>query len=190
MQDGGAVLGFSYFDLMARLKVQGPDDAWNRLKAILDWFGEVQAEGGYRAYYAKPGRGTLQGGGPPGGLGMDHEFMESVMVPQVMLYGFLGVEPKMGTLRIRPDLPSTWPSLTVTNVQISDWVVDLTGEKDAVVVEVKRAGAEPLAVALRPGEWRVKPLDGTPERRQKVADGDTILVNSGVRLERIGEAAN
>ncbi|HEU5117891.1 MAG TPA: hypothetical protein VFT74_14790 [Isosphaeraceae bacterium] len=190
VQDGGAVLGFSYFDLMARLKINGPDDAWTRLKAILDWFEEVQAEGGYRAYYAKPGRGTLQGGGPPGGLGMDHEFMESVMVPQVMLYGFLGVEPKLGTLSIRPNLPSTWPSLTVTNVQINDWVVDLTGEKDAVVVKVMRPGTQPLAVALRPGVWRVKPLNGTPERRQTVAEGDTILVNSGVRLERVGEDAD
>jgi hypothetical protein len=33
------------------------------------------------------------GGGPPGGLGIDEEFMESVLVPQVMLYGFLGFEP-------------------------------------------------------------------------------------------------
>ncbi len=32
VQDGGAVLGFSYHDLMARLKTAGPDDAWNRLR--------------------------------------------------------------------------------------------------------------------------------------------------------------
>ena len=31
VQDGGAVLGFSYHDLMARLKTAGPDDAWQRL---------------------------------------------------------------------------------------------------------------------------------------------------------------
>ncbi len=183
VQDGGAVLGFSHFDLMARLKTNGPDDAWSRLKAILDWFAEVQAEGGYRSYYAKPGRGTLQGGGPPGGLGLDHEFMESVMVPQVMLYGFLGVEPDLGTLRIRPDLPSNWPSLTISNIQIKDWVISLTAEKDAIVVNVKSPGQQPLAISPRPGDWLVKPLDGTPERREHVAEGDAILVNSGVRLE-------
>ena len=32
VQDGGAVLGFSYHDLMARLKTAGPDDAWQRLR--------------------------------------------------------------------------------------------------------------------------------------------------------------
>ena len=41
VQDGGAVLGFSYHDLMARLKTAGPDDAWQRLRQILDWFDEV-----------------------------------------------------------------------------------------------------------------------------------------------------
>lgn len=35
VQDRGAVLGFSYFDLMARLQTHGPDDAWARLKQIL-----------------------------------------------------------------------------------------------------------------------------------------------------------
>ena len=34
--------------------------------------------------------GTLQGGGTAGGLGLDAEFFESVLVPQVMLEGFLG----------------------------------------------------------------------------------------------------
>ena len=53
VQDGGAVFGFSYFDLMARLKTLGPDDAWQRLRAILEWFREVQSEGGYRASYAR-----------------------------------------------------------------------------------------------------------------------------------------
>ncbi len=77
-----AVLGFSYHDLMARIKTKGADDAWMRLQAILNWFVEVEAEGGYRAYYEKPGRGLLQGGGPPGGLGMDQEFLESVLVPK------------------------------------------------------------------------------------------------------------
>ena len=77
VQDGGAVLGFSYHDLMARLKVGGPDDAWQRLQEILVWFDETQAAGGYRAYYERPARGTMQGGNVPGGLGLDKEFFES-----------------------------------------------------------------------------------------------------------------
>ena len=70
------MLGFSYHDLMVRLKTAGPDDAWNRLRQILAWFDEVQSAGGYRQYYRDPLRGTMQGGNVPGGLGLDKEFFE------------------------------------------------------------------------------------------------------------------
>jgi len=133
VQDGGAVLGFSYFDLMARLKTRGPDDAWKRLREILNWFREVQSEGGYRSYYAKPGRGLLQGGGPPGGLGLDQEFLESVMVPQVMLYGFLGFQPTDDGYTVHPRLPKEWPSLTITGIRIGDEVLDITAHADGRV---------------------------------------------------------
>ena len=139
VQDGGAVLGFSYFDLMARLKTNGPDDAWKRLREILEWFREVQAEGGYRSYYAKPGRGLLQGGGPPGGLGLDQEFLESVMVPQVMLYGFLGFQPTADGYTVHPQLPKDWPSLTITSIRIGNEVIDITAYADGRV-ETKPTG--------------------------------------------------
>ena len=140
VQDGGAVLGFSYFDLMARLKTNGPDDAWKRLREILEWFREVQSEGGYRSYYAKPGRGLLQGGGPPGGLGLDQEFLESVMVPQVMLYGFLGFQPTEDGYTVHPRLPKDWPSLTITGIRIGNEVIDITAHADGRV-EAKPAGS-------------------------------------------------
>lgn len=130
IQDGGAVLGFSYFDLMARLKTNGPDDAWKRLKEILAWFRDVQNEGGYRAYYAKPERGTMQGGGPPGGLGIDHEFLESILLPQVMLYGFLGFQPQPDGFSLSPQLPKEWPSLTVQGIRFHDQILKITVHSD------------------------------------------------------------
>jgi hypothetical protein len=133
VQDGGGVLGFSYYDVMARLDVNGPDDAWRRLEQITAWFREVQAEGGYRPYYAKPGRGTLQGGGPPGGLGLDQEFLESVLVPQVMLYGFLGFRPTPEGFEVNPRLPEAWPSLTITGIHLHDRVIDVTAEQGGAV---------------------------------------------------------
>ena len=129
VQDGGAVLGFSYFDIMARLAVNGPDDAWRRLGEIIAWFDEVQAAGGYREFYAQPGRGTLQGGGTAGGLGVDFEFLESVLVPQVMLYGFLGFEPTADGFTVTPRLPQDWPSLTIRGIHVHDRVIDVTAER-------------------------------------------------------------
>jgi hypothetical protein len=134
VQDGGAVLGWSYHDLMARLKTAGPDDAAARLTEIARWFQETQEERGYRAYYAKdPARGTLQGGNVAGGLGLDREFFESVLVPQAMLYGFLGFRPTVDGFAIDPKLPADWPSLTVTRIHLHDWVLDITAKRGKTV---------------------------------------------------------
>ena len=134
VQDGGAVLGFSGFDLLARLRGGSPDDAAARLDAILRWFDGVQAEGGYRTSYAKPGRGTLQGGGTAGGLGLDKEFLESILVPQVMLEGFLGFEPGVDDFTVTPRLPASWPALTVRGIHFHDRVLDVTAKADGTVV--------------------------------------------------------
>ena len=83
VQDGGAVLGWSYYDLMARLKTGGPDDAAARLKTISEWFDETQREGGYRAYYTKdPARGSMQGGNSPAGSGSTASFMRACLPPK------------------------------------------------------------------------------------------------------------
>src|SRR5207253_9157850 len=46
VQDGGAVLGWSYHDLMATVSTQGPDAAAARIAEIVKWFDETQAAGG------------------------------------------------------------------------------------------------------------------------------------------------
>ena len=131
VQDGGAVLGWSYYDLMARLKTGGPDDAAARLKTISEWFDETQREGGYRAYYTKdPARGSMQGGNVAGGLGLDREFFESVLAPQVMLYGFLGFRPTVDGFSINPRLPKDWPELTITRIHLHNQVLDVTVTTD------------------------------------------------------------
>jgi hypothetical protein len=127
VQDGGAVLGFSYHDLMAILRIEGADACRLRLREILDWFEDTQREGGYRAYYAKdPTRGTMQGGNVPGGLGLDKEFFESILVPQVMLYGFMGLRPSPDGFSIDPRLPRDWPELTITRIHLHEHVLDIT----------------------------------------------------------------
>lgn len=159
IQDGGAVLGFSYHDLMARLATNGPDDAWARLSEILAWFAEVQAEGGYRAYYKDPARGTLQGGGPPGGLGMDREFMESVLVPQVMLYGFLGFEPRLDGFAIEPKLPADWPELSIGPIHFHDLVLSVTASEKTIRLVTEGKPRGPLSVFLAPGKWSAQSVN-------------------------------
>jgi hypothetical protein len=162
VQDGGGVLGWSYHDLMARLRTAGPDDAARRLGEICTWFDETQAAGGYRAYYSDPARGTLQGGNVPGGLGLDKEFFESILVPQVMLYGFLGFRPTVDGCEIAPRLPSDWPSLTITRVHLHDHVLDVSVAGAAIEVKDHTPDRGPLSIAV-PGGWSLKrPLSALP----------------------------
>lgn len=160
VQDGGAVLGFSYQDLSARLKTLGPDDAWRRLRTILDWFVTVQAAGGYRAYYKPPREGTLQGGGTAGGLGLDQEFFESVLVPQIMLNGFLGFAPTADGFRIDPRLPKEWPELTVDRIRLHDQILSVRAARGSI--EVRREPgtvSETCCIHLPAGKWTIATAD-------------------------------
>ncbi len=154
VQDGGAVLGFAYHDLMARLKTAGPDDAWQRLSRILAWFDEVQTAGGYREYYKDPSRGTMQGGNVPGGLGLDKEFFESILVPQVMLYGFLGFQPTATGCTIAPHLPSDWKELRITRIHLHNRVLDVRVSEGTIEI-LDHNRTAPLVKVEHPPQWKL-----------------------------------
>jgi hypothetical protein len=80
-------------------------------------------------------------------LGLDHEFLESVLVPQVMLYGFLGLHPTGDGFSLDPSLPGEWPSLEVTGIHVQDHVIDVTAYQDGrAEIRCRRAGARPLRI--------------------------------------------
>ncbi len=163
VQDGGAVLGWSYHDLMAHIKTLGPDSAAARLNEIAKWFEDVQAAGGYRKYYDVPGRGTLQGGNVPGGLGLDKEFFESVLPPNVMLYGFLGLKPGVDTLTVDPKLPRDWPSLRVTQIHWRNLVLDITASRDKVHLAWRGKSETPIFARFGSGASTPIALNGQSE---------------------------
>ncbi|HEY5915059.1 MAG TPA: glycosyl hydrolase family 65 protein [Verrucomicrobiae bacterium] len=183
VQDGGAVLGFAYHDLMARLDILGPDNAWQRLQHTLRWFDEVEAAGGYRKYYDGKRDGSLQGGGTPGGLGLDHEFFESVLVPQVMLNGFLRFHPDADGFRIDPRLPQAWPELGVNRLRFQDSVLRIKATRNTI--ELWREGNldQPFRISLPPGEW-----SGRLVGSERAAPSDLKLgkTSSGVTLNWVG----
>ncbi len=177
VQDGGAVLGFTFYDLWARLHVLGPEDAWQRLSEILAWDKEVQAGGGYRAYYADGKQGTtLQGGGTAGGLGIDAEFYESSLLPSIVTYGFLGLEPRPEALAIHPKLPASCPSMALTNFQYHGALMDVNVSGDAIEFTLK---SEPTT-ALRleaPEGW-------VPDAGQSAGAASEIVQAGAYRFVR------
>lgn len=158
VQDGGAVLGWSFMDLSARLKADGPDAAWKRLREIATWFEDVQAGGGYREYYKKQGA-VLQGDGAAGGLGLDREFFESLLVPQIMVRGFLGFVPTADGCRIEPKLPAEFPELTVDRISIKGLVLRVTVSRDDILVRKLSRATEGLFVVDAPGFAPISAVD-------------------------------
>ncbi len=178
VQDGGAVLGFAFHDQMARLLTAGPDNCWKAFGSTLDWFGDIRAAGGYRAYYAVPGRGTLQGGGPPGGLGLDCEFFESALEPQVLLYGFLGLRAEPGGLRLDPKLPKEWPSLRINRVHFRDAVLDITATRDRLTITSQGGKPTPVRLLL-PAGWKLDPGPGIGKPAPAPGGGTATPVHLG-----------
>jgi hypothetical protein len=172
VQDGGAVLAWTYYDQMARLKAAGPDAVEPRLKQIAQWFDETQREGGYRAYYAKDAsRGSLQGGGTAGGLGLDREFVESVMATQVMLYGLLGFRPTVDGFAISPRLPKNWPELTISRIHLRDHVLDITatGKRELKIVSSNPAASKTELVITALKDVKLLSADGLVARLEPAA---------------------
>ncbi len=193
VQDGGAVLGFSYHDLMARLKVLGPDNAWRRLREILKWFDEVQAAGAYRKYYDGSREGSMQGGGTAGGLGLDMEFFESALVPQIMLHGFLGFVPRADGFKLDPRLPTDWSELTIDRIDFQGLVLRIRATGNEIEIWKQGVRDEPLLVHLPAGQWKASWLsdsgsDSTPAATlQRKPDGALELnwnTAAGIRFKR------
>jgi hypothetical protein len=144
--------------LSSRLKVNGPDNAWARLREITTWFDEVQTAGGYREYYRQQGA-KLQGDGAAGGLGLDQEFFESLLVPQIMLRGFLGFTATAAGCRIEPRLPTDFTSLTIDRIRIKGLVVAVTVSRDAIVVKKVEGTSDESFAIDAPGYTARPPID-------------------------------
>jgi hypothetical protein len=89
--------------------------------------------------------------------------MESVLVPQVMLYGFLGAEPRPGGLRVNPRLPSDWPSLTVTRIQAQGHVLDVAATRDEIRLAARIADGSEFLLWPPDGRWRVDDAEPGPD---------------------------
>ena len=106
-----------------------------------------------RADTLKRGRGLRQ----TEPVETNKEFFESVMVPQIMLYGFLGFRPTADGFAVNPRLPKDWPELTITRIHLQAAVLNIAARDKTVTVTGTGAEDEPIVAALSDG-WQ---LSGT-----------------------------
>ena len=140
-QDGGAIMHVSYYDLMARAKVLGVDDAYTRMTVIKDWFLKVQAKNSDAAtngwadffvnYY---GTDDLQGAHGNGAYGLHDEFKEAIMVMATAPKIFLGLEAHYDTLTIAPNLGSNLTYFGMENLSFGGNAYACRVTKDSVTL--------------------------------------------------------
>ncbi len=142
VRDGGAVMQTSYYDLVARSRVRGADDAFARLQGIQDFYYAVRAAGGtgqdfYRVYFNELGIG-MQGnydadgdgvadGDSEGPVGIDCEFLEAALLFVSVPDAFFGIEPLSdGTLCVSPNMPSDLDYWRMENLLFGGVAYDLS----------------------------------------------------------------
>jgi hypothetical protein len=134
VQDGGAILYTSGFDVMARARYRSADDAWARLTAILDRWSEPDHISGGPPLFR--GESTAHGSSPTStSVGTDVPFPESGLVAASFMYAFVGVEAEPDGLVITPNLPSTLSHVGVRNLYWHGKRLELRVTRDTITVE-------------------------------------------------------
>jgi trehalose/maltose hydrolase-like predicted phosphorylase len=125
----------------------------------------------------------MQGGNVPGGLGLDLEFLESVLYPQVMLFGFMGFEPKMDGFDLHPKLPKDWSNFAIDRIRWQDQSLIIRATHDAM--DITFIGPErSVKINLPAGRWNLVSAQGTAKTVTSHVDWKTTSGET-VRLERI-----
>lgn len=177
VQDGGAVLGFSFHDLMARHAVLGPDNAWQRFLEIMQWYEEVWDAGGYMAYY-RDRPGTLQSP-QPGGLGLHREFTEPSLMPLYILHGLFGFRAHIDGFQLNPSLPSTIDAFSVKRVRFQDALVNLSYRDGVASIHIESGDIGDAQLRLPEGQWQISYLSENGDRlsqKELTADAHGIRV--------------
>ena len=198
-QYGGAILYTSFYDIMSRIKVNGKDDAFARLTAIQEWYKEIYdyyvANDGsdpydfYRYYYDNKGI-QCQGMGTAGAVGLDREFLESVLPMASVAYGFFGIDSVDGkTLQVAPELPDDLDYWKMENLAFNKVKYDLTIYDNAIQLNNVRGGdvsGLSLTVALNYTNGQTVYVNGVAVTPDKIADGKAyVTVDFGATIVEV-----
>lgn len=169
-QDGGAILYTSFYDLMARTKYLGADNAYKRLWEILERYSLPDKLCGGPPLF----RGEIPQQENPGQVGTDLPFPESGLVPTFFVYGIMGINADIEGLKIKPNLPSELRFAEVENLCYKNLPLKIRVTKNSVEIICRKKGYEfHIKKELKPNEtFTLSSLPGgrkfpMPERKPR-----------------------
>lgn len=190
VQNGGAVLWASYYDLRARAQVLGVDNAYARLEEISAWYAKVksattgtgteflknyydalenESEQGYYKRQAANSDGA-------GAIGIDSEFLENVILVRAIPDAFFGMETQgLDKISFTNGLPSSVEYMRLDNLSLGDAVYSVCLSKNETTLSVKsgetiQETTVTLKFAVPTGSYGVY-INGRKTTDYKVADG-------------------
>lgn len=159
-QFGGVIMYTSYYDIMARKEVYGSDDAFERLKGIQTWYEKVYAysvannvkkQDFYWDYYESIGyksQCSWRTGGQGGVIGIEGEFLESLLPVAAVPYAFFGLSGGGNQLSVTPELPSSLSYWKMENLAFNFVKYDLSAVRYGVRVSSVRGDAQGLTIKV------------------------------------------
>lgn len=144
VENGGAILYTSYYDIMGRLRCGMTGSALGRFLEILSEFAVDELR-----------RDPVNAQGAPWVVGIVGEFPESGLVPTVLVHGFAGISARREGLCVCPRLPEAMPWVEVHDLTYAGARYTIRAARDGVAVSCRSEGQRdlPLEVGgLRP--WK------------------------------------
>ncbi len=204
VQYGGAIMYTSYYDLLARMQVLGKENAFSRLEAIEKWYQKiydyfdanrdtVTPQNFYWDYYRNVENITIQSGihsaegGGSGLLGLDGEFLESLLLISAIPFGFFGLKAEGNTLSFTPNLPSSLDYWKMENLLFHNVRYDCTMLPHGLEIDSVRGNASGLKLEVRiakpRGNYTVY-INGTATKDYR-EDADSTVVSTNLQSATI-----
>lgn len=178
LQNGGADLYESGFDVIARATTYSADSAWERYAMILRRFADPDRLTGTLGWYGEAPQGGSLGAGSVGWVWS--EFPETGVLGAAFFRGFFGIESSVRGVTIHPNIPTGHGITTVgaRNIAFMGAMFDLEATTDQVTVsctdnpdnttfhmtgQIQRSGTFTEVVELVDGEMMIglNPVDPT-----------------------------
>ena len=209
VQNGGAIMYTTFYDLMSRLQTYGASDAYARLKEIEAWYMDIydyyvasdnynkKPDRFYWDYYQQSQwdsdgdgvgeywqiqnslKGIAERGEPVGIIGIDGEFLESLLPIAAIQYGFLGLNSLDGsTLQVNPKLPEELDYWKVENLLFNGVKYDLIVMDKAAMIRSVRGDAAGLTVQIvldAPKDGEKVYVNGVESKRYTIKDGKAYV---------------
>ena len=151
VQNGGAVLWASYYDIIARAQVLGTDNAYERIEDIAQWYSKVNSTttgtgtNFFQAYYdALEGQNNTgiykrqaANAGGVGAIGIDSEFLENVILVRAIPDAFYEMTTDgLKQISFTNHLPEKIEYLKLDNLKLGSAFYSVYMNKNEIEVDV------------------------------------------------------